>query len=118
MNTDKTRQSSKRKPLTFRSPKEAFQLDLQQRTMFTGTNIVGGPVPGCDGLNTGILPEPYHAAAKDATYGVTHYGTPIAWLTEAGTWLVPMHSYGNYTSTLRNKLIQAIEDNGETVEKI
>lgn len=104
--------------LTTTSDVQAFTLELARGTRWQGNKIGGGPVPGIDGLNLGLLPEPYHAAAGEAVYAVYHYETPIVWQIADGTWQVPDHFYGRWTSAFRNKITQALETNGATVISI
>lgn len=98
---------------------EEFRLDLEHGSAFTTTGALrGGPVPGIDDMNCGILPEPYWAAAAEAVYAVYHYETPILWKTKSGTWYVPMHSYGTRTSSARNKMVDALKMFGASIEEI
>lgn len=101
-------------------PAEAFRLDLEYGQRFTSTgSLAGQPTPGGITDETrGLLPEPYHAAAREAVYAVYHYETPILWKTAGDVWQVPGHSYSRTTSKYRNKIIEALNLFGATVEFI
>lgn len=100
------------------SDAEAFRLDLEHGGRFTSGTATGGPVPGVTDMDRGMLPEPYWTAAEDAVYAVFHYGTPILWKTESGTWYVPMHKYSVTTSKFRNKMVEALKMFGAEIEEI
>lgn len=105
--------------LTVRSATaDLLALELGSETRWQGDKIGGGPVPGISGLNLGILPEPYHVAAGDATYAVYHHETPIAWKTAAGIWYVPEHHYSQTTTTFRKRIVAALTGLGASVELI
>ena len=87
---------------------EILAMELGNETRWQGDKIGGAPTPGLSGLNLGLLPEPYHVAAGDATYAVYHHETPIAWKTAAGIWYVPQHHYSQTTSTFRNRIVGAL----------
>lgn len=101
------------------SQAEAFCADLLVGTRWVAGNLNGVPSPRMeDELDFGILPEPYHAAARGADYAVFHFETPIVWRNAEGVWQVPDHFFSTTTSKLRNKIVEALGLNGETVEII
>lgn len=99
---------------------EAFRLDLEHGGRFVTTTgkLHGGPVPGIGDMDRGVLPESYWEDATKWVYAVYHHETPILGKKEDGTWQVPMHFYSNSTSSLRNKMIRALEMFGATIETI
>ena len=101
-----------------RSDAEAFVPDLMHGGRFVAGKISGGPVPGVDDMNRGILPEPYWAAAGEAVYAVYQHETPIVWKLEDGTWQAPDHRYGTTTSQVRSKILAALSSQGIEAEKI
>lgn len=106
--------------LRITAPETEFRLSLEHEMRFTTKcgKLHGGPVPGIEAGDRGILPEPYHAAAGEAVYAVYYYETPILWRASDGKWYVPMHSYSKTTSRHRDKMVRALALSGIEVEKI
>jgi hypothetical protein len=75
---------------------------VARREEFKGSSIQGGPTTPVHAamIMTGRLPNEWrHRLIDDApVYVVWSYGTPIAWVTSAGTPVVPDVKYSTTTS--------------------
>lgn len=78
---------------------------------FTTSGALRGS-QGAARYNTGQLPENYRESAREATYTVYSYDTPIAWLTPDGVWIVPDVKYSVTTSAHQSKIATAISQIG------
>lgn len=101
--------------LTTHSSFYDFSAAMNQRKAFrTSGALRGGPEEGAQylsGWQLGQLDPKWHASVRKSVYVVWSYGTPIAWMTEAGDWTMPYGPDAKYsvtTSRHQSKIATAI----------
>lgn len=95
--------------------KQAIQDGVDDQKEFKIGNISGESMLGVSDIKYGRLGDPYRTQlqqlfkARIVSYIIYSYGTPIAWMTMHGTWVMPEESYSSTTTHHQNVVRAAIK---------